>query len=324
MDEQIATLQQDLRDLNAQVRQGEVYQSLGNRLGSLMDGLKHHRRTAVSLPDDADGIEDLLDQVHQRLAGDQPATVSLAELEQLLSHLRSTDPRVRYTGVHFTLYDALEAGTFSPEQLQWLATQLLSDRRLFDHVLEPINQGAFGRSASVSLLATLVHYANEHPEQLHFDNDRLVVQVATYLCLETDTRGFINGQGWVHAFTSVTALLTALTDRTSLPRADKLFLMTAFLERFKRLTTPLIYGETERMGNYLVALTNRHDLYLESCLTGLKQWRHQVALHRRSTETVAGWNQYYNRQRLLDAMQLHRDLSPQIRAYLTAAIDFLA
>lgn len=324
MDEQIGMLQQNLRALQQQLHQGTVYQSLGTRMGQLIDGVRRHRRTPIDLPTEDDQVNDLLDAIHQRLAGTQPATVSLAELATLLEHLRSVDPRVRYTGVHFTLYDALEAGVFPPNQLNWLMDQLLSDQRLFDHVLEPANQAVFGRSAAVSFLATLVHYGNDHPERVTIDYPRLVQQVATYLCLETDTRGFINGQGWAHAFTSVTALLTALNDSTALPRADKLFLMTAFFERFKRLTTPLIYGETDRMGNYLVALTNRHPLYEDACLQALKRWRHQVAMRRRSVETAAGWNRYYNRQRLLDAMQLHRDLSPQIRAYLTAAIDFLA
>ncbi|HIW71246.1 MAG TPA: DUF2785 domain-containing protein [Candidatus Levilactobacillus faecigallinarum] len=324
MDEQIKTVQQDIRDLNAQLHQGEVYQSLGSRLGRLMDNVHRRRRTAIALPDDQDGVVDLLDSVHQRLAADSPAEVTLAELDQLLQHLRSTDPRVRYTGVHFTLYDALEAGTFTPEQLQWLVTQLLRDQCLFDHILEPANQAVFGRSAAVSFLATLIHYHNDHTALFTFEADHLVAQVATYICLETDTRGFINGQGWAHAFTSLTALLSALNDSNVLPRADKLFLMTVFLERFKRLTTPLIYGETDRMGNYLVALTNRHPLYEDACIAALKQWRRQVAMRRRSTETAAGWNRYYNRQRLLDAMQLHRDLSTRIRTYLNAAIDFLA
>lgn len=324
MDEQIRTLQANLRALNDQLRHGEVYQSLGDRLGQLMDGLQRHRRTAIDLPDDQDGIEELLDQIHQRLAADQPATVSLSELSQLLDHLRSVDPRVRYTGVHFTLYDALEADTFTSEQLQWLTEQLLADHRLFAHILEPANQAVFGRSTATSLLATVLHYGQGHPQLFQIDYDRVVIQIATYLCLETDTRGFINGQGWAHAFTSVTALVTALNDNTVIPRADKLFLMMTFIERFKRLATPLIYGETTRMSNYLVSLTNRHPLYTDACVAALKQWRRQVALQRRSTETAAGWNRYYNRQRLLDALQLHRDLAPQIRTYLSAAIDFLA
>lgn len=324
MDEQIETLQQHLQALRQQLHAGTVYQSLGDRVGRLIDGVHRQRRTPVLLPDDRDGIYDLLKSVSQGLEGAQSVHLTLAELDQLLNHLRSTNPKVRYLGVHFTLYDALEDGVFSTAQIQWLVTQLLREDRLFDHILEPNNQGVFGRSATVSFLATLIHYNNDHPNLLQLDYADIVVKVATYICLETDTRGFINQHGWAHAFTSITELLTTLGDGVQLTRADKLFLMVTLLERFKRLTTPLIYGETERMGGYLVMLTNRHPIYESNCLTALKQWRQQVALHRRATETAAGWNQFYNRRRLLDAMRLQRDLSPQIRAYLSSAIDFLA
>ncbi|GEO68666.1 DUF2785 domain-containing protein [Levilactobacillus acidifarinae] len=324
MDEQIETLQQHLQDLRHQLHAGTVYQSLGDRIGHLIDGVHRQRRTPIALPDEQDGIQDLLKDVSQGLEGDREVHLTLAELDHLLQHLRSTNPKIRYLGVHFTLYDALEDGVFSAAQIQWLVTQLLRDDRLFDHILEPSNQGVYGRSAAMSFLATLIHYSNDHPKLVQLDYDEIVVKVATYICLETDTRGFINQQGWAHAFTSITELLTTLGDGSQLTRADKLFLMVTLLERFKRLATPLIYGETERMGGYLVMLTNRHPIYESACLTALKQWRQQVALHRRATETAAGWNQFYNRRRLLDAMRLQRDLSPQIRAYLSSAIDFLA
>lgn len=324
MDEQIETLQQQLRDLRRQLHAGTVYQSLGTRLGRLIDGVHRQRRTPLTLPDEGDGIQDLLTDVNQALAGDQNVHLTLAELDHLLRHLRSTNPQIRYLGVHFTLYDALEDGVFSAAQIQWLVSQLLREDRLFDHILEPNNQGVYGRSAAVSFLATLIHYSNDHPRLVQLDFDEIVIKVATYICLETDTRGFINHQGWAHAFTSITAVLATLGDGPQLTRADKLFLMVTLLERFKRLTTPLIYGETERMGGYLVMQTNRHPLYEAMCLTVLKQWRQQAALRRRATETAAGWNQFYNRRRLLDAMRLQRDLSPQIRAYLSSSIDFLA
>lgn len=323
MDDQIGAIQQELRELNTQLRQGAIYQSLGNRVGQLMDGIHRQRRTPVAVVDDNDGIVDLLKMINQTLKDEQAPQLTEAELLQLLAHLRSTNPRIRYSGVHFTLYDVLEDGGLGANQIQWLVQQLLQDQRLFDHILEPANQAVFGRSAAVSFLGTLIHYSNDHPQLKGIDYAVVVNQIATYMCLETDTRGFLNQHGWAHAFTSLIDLLATLIDSPQLPRADKLFLMVILIERYKRLTTPLICGETGRMSGYLVKLTNRHVLYEDACLTALKQWRQQIAEHP-TVETTAGWTQFYNRQRLLDALKLRRDLSPRIRTYLTAAIDFLA
>jgi len=44
MDEQVAEVLQALSDLNTQVRTGEVYQSLGPRLGKIMDNIHRRRR----------------------------------------------------------------------------------------------------------------------------------------------------------------------------------------------------------------------------------------------------------------------------------------
>ncbi|WP_261810117.1 DUF2785 domain-containing protein [Levilactobacillus humaensis] len=322
MDEQIGTLQQQLADLNAELKAGQVYQSLGHRIGEVMDGIHRRRRTTVALPDDSDGIQELLDQLNEQLAHQEKLALTPANLQFLLRHLASLDPKIRYNGVNFTLYDALQQDAIGEQGMRRLISTLSSDQVLFNHVLEPANVAVFGRASAASLLAVVLHFVNEQSTPLDLDWHRLVIQVATYISVETDTRGVVNQQGWAHAYAAMVDLLAVLAASDQLTRADKLFLLVTYMERLKRVTTPLIYGENDRMAAYLVELTNRHSLYETAFLDSLKHWRQEVAKRRRP-DNLAGWNQFFNRKRLLDALRLKAGLSPAIKKYLNSTIDFL-
>ncbi|KRL95525.1 DUF2785 domain-containing protein [Levilactobacillus hammesii] len=322
MDEQIGALQQQLAALNTELKEGAVFQSLGPRLGQLMDGIHRRRRTPVTLPDDQDGIIPLLTRLRGELDRNQPLELPLRDLDLLVHHLASPDPQIRYNGVNFTIYDALQQSALGVNDLVTLVNFLSRDESLFSHILEPTNAAVFGRASSASMLAVALHFVAENEAQGMLDYQHLVNQVATYICLETDTRGFVNQQGWAHAYAAIIDLLTVLSETDSLPRADKLFLLLTLVERLKRLTTPLIYGENDRMATYFVALTNRHALYETALLNALKQWRQAVA-RRRRPDNLAGWNQFFNRKRLADALRLRKDASPQIKKYLNSTIDFL-
>ncbi|WP_395321129.1 DUF2785 domain-containing protein [Levilactobacillus parabrevis] len=322
MDEQIGELQQQLATLNAELKKGTVFQSLGPRLGQLMDGIHRRRRTPVTLPDDQDGIEELLNTLRGRLEKNQPLALSLKDLDRLLHHLASPNPAIRYNGINFTVYDALQQNALGVNDMVTLVNFLSRDEALFSHILEPTNAAIFGRAGSASLLAVALHFVAENDAQGMLAYNHLVNQVATYICLETDTRGFINQQGWAHAYAAIIDLLTVLAETDILPRADKLFLLMTLIERLKRLTTPLIYGENDRMATYFVTLTNRHPLYETALISALKQWRLAVA-RRRRPDNLAGWNQFFNRKRLSDALRLRNDASPKLKKYLNSTIDFL-
>lgn len=322
MDEQLEQLMRQLSGLNEQVRNGAVYQSLGTRLGKLMDGIQRRRRTAVVLPDDQDGVKDVLAELRHQLEQNVPVTLTHEKLTLLTAHLSSTDMALRYQGINFTLYDALQQDALDSTQMAFLLDELSRPDALFSHILEPANTAVFGRSARVAMLAVVLHFVTPDMQSHTPDLRRMVILAATYLCLETDTRGFVNQHGWAHAFTAIIDLLTVLAGTEALPRADKLFLMMTLLERVKRLNTPLIYGENDRMAMYLSELANRHQLYADTLLLSLKQWRQQVALHRRP-DTIAGWNRFFNRKRLLDSLRLQSELPASLQKYLNSTIDFL-
>lgn len=322
MDEQVAQVLQALSDLNTQVRNGEVYQSLGPRVGQIMDHIHRRRRTEVHLPDDQDGVVETLKALRRQLNDNVPVTLTHAEMTNLVDHLSSLDASLRYQGINFSLYDAFQQNALDSAQLNYLFTQLRDPDKLFSHILEPANTAIFGRAGRVAMLAVLLHFILPGKEALEADLQPTVVLAAAYLCLETDTRGFVNHYGWAHAFTAATDLLSVLAGNANLTRADKLFLMVTLIERIKRLNTPLIYGENDRMAVFLTELANRHELYEETLLLALKNWRQQVALHRRP-DTIAGWNRFFNRKRLLDALRLQEGLPESLRKYLNSTIDFL-
>lgn len=323
MDEQLKKVLSDLTVLNEQVKQGEVYQSLGPRLGHIMDGIKRHRRTTVTLPDDQDGVQDVLADFRHQLDQQVPVTLTTDKIKLLLAHLASTDAQLRYQGINFTFYDALQQDALDSQQLTFILDELSRPEALFDHILEPANNAVFGRAGHVAMLGVVLHFLDQALEPIDVDNlQRIVILAAGYLCLETDTRGFVNQSGWAHAFTAIADLLAVLGNSHKLARADKLFLMTALMERLKRLNTPLIYGENDRIANYLAETTNRSGLYADALTLILKNWRQQVALNRRP-DTIAGWNRFFNRKRLLDALRLRKDLPAALKGYLSSTIDFL-
>lgn len=323
MDEQLQKVLSDLTVLNEQVRQGEVYQSLGPRLGQIMDGIKRHRRTTVTLPDDQDGVKDVLTDFRHQLDQQVPVTLPNDQLRLLLDHLASTDAELRYQGINFTFYDAFQQDALDTQQLTFILDELLRPEALFAHILEPTNNAVFGRASRVAMLGVVLHFLDQYGD--YNDVDKLhqaVLLSAAYLCLETDTRGFVNQSGWAHAFTAIADLLAVLSNSHKLPRAEKLFLMTALMERIKRLNTPLIYGENDRIANYLAETTGRSGLYADALVLILKNWRQQVALNRRP-DNIGGWNRFFNRKRLLDALRLRQDLPKTLKAYLSSTIDFL-
>ncbi|WP_054701805.1 DUF2785 domain-containing protein [Secundilactobacillus odoratitofui] len=85
----------------------------------------------------------------------------------------------------------------------------------------------------------------------------------------------------------------------------------------------MIFGEPQRLAGYLARITNKNKLYAEYLLKQLKRWRQQLVVVQ-TQESQAGWNQIYNRGRLIEAMIIRHDFSQSIMQYLNSVIDFLA
>lgn len=322
---QIDDIREELIEIRKRVNAGELFQSLSGRLESLVNSVKRDTTvTAVQLPDDDDGIRNLLTQLNDQLRDESLTAVSDQQVLQLVRHIGSPDPNVRDKGIYFLFNDLIQQHLLSNQQMTMVVRYLTSDTVLFAHILEPENDAIYQRAFAVLLLSVMM-YADR--AGYHFlDQDlvnQVVDQLALYMVLEADTRGFIKTNGWAHAFTHIGNLLDELSEREHLTRADKLFLMAIIIERYKTLDGPLIFGEPQRLAGYLARLTNKNQLYADYFLKQLKHWRQELVVVQRQ-ESQAGWNRIYNRGRLIESMIVRHDFSDGIMQYLRSVIDFLA
>lgn len=327
MDYTVDDVREELKNMRARVHHGELFDSLGTEVGRLIDQFDYDAPTVVEQldPVTATAIHEKVSDWQNALIAGQPVVVTDQELLDVMSGLRQTDPELRDKGVFFFISDALQANVFTDAQIVMMTRYLLQDSVLFSHIDETDNDGIFFRSFAVFILSML-NYANRNSEVELFSDDlheMLIDNLATYIALEHDTRGFVEGKGWAHAFLHIANLLDELTHDDAVTRADKLFLLTVLIERIKRLETPLVMGENRRIDSYIVTLVNLNPLYEQYFLKQLKQWRQEMT-RRMQPEVEADWHRMYNQQRLLQGLLLREKLPKEIYDYLNEARNFLA
>lgn len=320
--QKLATLKADVTKLRQQLRAGDLYQSLPQRLGDLIDQTPVTPATTVVAVDDGD-VLDLIKQLHAGLDAGNLTEINDDQLTLLLAHLGSTNALVRDRGCYYLLNEALQQQLLTSDQLGTIFDTLVQDDHLFTHIDQPENDGVYQRSFSILILSVLL-YA-DHAGMAFMTAARLeqvVQQFTTYLLLERDTRGFVADHGWAHAFTHMGNLLDELADENELARADKLMMLACLIERYQRLTTPLIFGEAERLSTYLALITTKDDLYADYLLRAFKKWHQRLAMGT-APASEAAWTRVFNRNRLLEAMALHDDFPTSIVDYLDDELEFL-
>lgn len=320
---QVQQLRQQLADLRTQVNQGEIFQSLGDEIGKVIETVKKSRSTKVDQPEDETDFLETIRELREQLNKNKLTAITNQQLMALLGHIGSMNPAVRDQGVYFLFNDLLEDQILTKEQMTQTFNYLLSDEVMLDHIEERKNNGIFQRSFAVLLLSTLLYgdragYFFLTPEML----SQLVDQIAVYIVLETDTRGFIKRNGWAHAYTHIGNVLDELSQRDDLARSDKIFLMTVLLERYKRLETPLIFGEPQRLTAYLSRLTKKNHLYSSYFLLQLKAWRSQI-MSDYQPQSEGQWNVVFNHMRLMQAILISGGFDEEIIKYIAGGQNFL-
>lgn len=320
---QIQQLRQQLSELRSKVNQGEIFQSLGDEVGKIIDPVKRQRSTKIEQPADESDVLELLQELREQLNKNELTAITNQQLFELLSHIGSTNSAVRDQGVYFLFNDLLEDQILTKDQMIQTFNYLLSDEIMFDHIEERKNNGIFQRSFAVLLLSTLLYgdragYFFLNSEMLN----RLVDQMAVYIVLETDTRGFVKRNGWAHAYTHIGNVLDELSQRDDLARSDKIFLMTVLIERYKRLETPLIFGESQRLTAYLSRLTKKNHLYSSYFLLQLKAWRSQI-MSDYQPQTEGQWTVVFNHMRLMQAILISGGFDDEIIKYIAGGQNFI-
>ncbi|VDG19162.1 DUF2785 domain-containing protein [Lactiplantibacillus mudanjiangensis] len=323
MDKQkLTTLKANVLQLRQHIRAGDLYQSLPQRIGYLINQIEIVPATTVIAVPDGDVLT-LINQLHKGLDDGTLREITDEQLMQLLPHLGSLNPAIRDSGCYYLINEAFQQQLLSNDQLGLIFDTLIQDQQLFAHIDEPENDAIYQRSFTVLILAILL-YA-DHASFRFMTTARLeqlVQQFTVYLMLERDTRGFIGTNGWAHAYTHIGNLLEELGEDARLTRADKLMMLATLIERYQRLDQPLIFGEPERLSSYLAMITSKDDVYTDYLLMALKRWHQQLVMQPAPKSEVA-WTRIFNRNRLLEAMALHTDFPTDVSDYLDEELEFL-
>lgn len=327
MEYTIDDVREELKMIRSRVHAGTLFDSLGSEIGRLLDQFDYDTPTDVAQlsTNEATEIKQRVLDWQQILYAGQPVAISNQDVLDLLNSLRQTDPAIRDKGAFFFISDGLQNNVFKPNQLLLMVRYLLQDNVLFNHITEMENDGVFFRSFSIFILSML-HYANRKGS-VHFISEEveetLLLNFATYIALEHDTRGFVGEKGWAHAFMHIGNLLDELAHDDKLPRADKIFLLTILVEKLKRLDTPLIMGENRRLIGFITELVNTNDLYAQYFLKQLKQWRQEMT-RQMQPDSESDWHHLYNQQRFLQGLLMRENLPQEILNYLNESRNFLA
>jgi len=328
-------LKQEFVALRQKVRDGNIFQSLGDLMAEALREMPPKPSTEVILPVDGEyALQRIQEYTHQLdlIAEADPDVqhvdfhISDTDLHVITEQLANPQPQYRDTGAFFFLSDMVQNDLLAPEQLRWLTEYLSSDEQLFSHILEPHNDGIYRRSFSVMILSLLL-YANRVKKPFLSDSqlDDLIDQVALYAALERDGRGFIGQNGWAHAFTHVGNAAAEIFLMPQLIRADKLFLMSAMLAGFRELSDPLTFGETGRLVEVLSKLAKQHALYSDYMLLTLKNWRKDLVTQT-PPKTQARWQQFYNRSQFFHEIILLNpsDVPKAITDYVNETKNYLS
>ncbi|MCD2256463.1 DUF2785 domain-containing protein [Agrilactobacillus fermenti] len=318
--EVIQKVSRDLKQSRLQFESGKIFKNLSGRIGHIFDGVVYRNKvTRMDLPEDDEAALARIQAVAvtAKQAG-EPVLLD-EDLDYLLDHLAALNPQVRDKGVYFLFNDLLHMQAFSDKQLHYVKDTLLSDDFLFYHILEPQNDGVFKRSFSVLILSALL-YADRSTYHTFSDAELVAIidRVTAYIVLEADGRGYIGTKGWGHAYTHVGNVFDEIM-ASDLNRANKLFFLTVFLQGYRHMSVPLVFGEDHRLAMTFSYLANRDNFFAEYFLTLLKDWQASILLVR-PQENEAFWNRWYNRNRLLQALIVRNDFPDAIMDYLNEIV----
>ncbi|ADG40488.1 MULTISPECIES: DUF2785 domain-containing protein [Leuconostoc] len=309
---ELEELQQKMINLRHKTREGEVFQSLGEAISEIVGHLDLLPVTPVLTPKNDDEILSYMQMYRQQPSEGDVLSDGLSDdtnisddvLMAIAEQLANPTAKYRDNGAFVFLSDIIQKNLISEAQMSMLANYFVSDDQLFAHIFERANDGIYRRSFSMLMLSLLLFIQRtKKPFLTDIQLSRIIDQVALYAILERDTRGFINTNGWAHAFTHIGNVVSEIMLMPKLVRADKLFVLASMLAGYRELKLPLMMGETERLVEVVIYAANAHRLYCDYVLITLKLWRKDLVT-RQNIATEANWHQLYNRTRFFHAIIL--------------------
>lgn len=297
----LTKIKTSMGQIRLKTQKGLIFESLGDLMLPLRKNLAPSEVTPVMLPDDSQDALTIIEKYQDLWAHNDEHhfvtnDLSNSDLQLIVKQLASPNEKYRDTGAFFFLSMAIQNDHLSQEQLAWLTAEVIKDDALFSHLMEKPNNASFGRSYHLAILWMLLVKNRTSTRSFISEQllDRVVDQVALISLIERDTRGFIDGKGWVHIFTHLANVLNELFMLPNLQRADKVYLTATIMTNFRLLDTPLTMGEVGKIVDALINLAQKNQLYADYILLSLKLWRQDI-VNEPFIQNRSRWQQMYNR-----------------------------
>lgn len=150
MTESIASLREQLIELHQRVDNAEIFQSLYQRVGELVEKVPSQKRTSYEPPaDDQRYLKNEMSVIKKQMLEKEP--LDQVQKKSLFYHLASVD-RVARECSRQAINDLLGHEMVSAEEIARWTDYVLQDDILYAHVLEPKNQAVFMRASAVNML----------------------------------------------------------------------------------------------------------------------------------------------------------------------------
>ncbi|WP_251547257.1 DUF2785 domain-containing protein [Limosilactobacillus caecicola] len=317
MNQDFIPVYHQLQTLHQQLTRGEIYLEAFQQVHQLIPFPEYDRQKATPVTinnlDNRQGAQ-IFDFVTSADTQKHPAFTD--ELANMIMDGHTSDDFTLRQLLTSCLQVACENNLISDEQLQQLYHYFSQPEVLLDHIDEPTNQAAFGRSEALALLTlTLVADRSGYFYLTREDLNQLVDVVALMAVFEKDTRAYVNGVGWVHLFDRLARLFSELCEHEELVRGDKIFLMTTLVESYRQSEGLLAMGENESIAQFLVKLFNQHEIYQNYFIAEINNWRDQF--NDFDLFAKEKWFGLFNYRHLIQSLLLNGDLPKKVRQSVT-------
>ncbi len=314
MKTEISKIQANVSNLYEQFNQGIYYDDLFDRFFALQTEIEIKEPTQVRLPRLNSSERQHFFELTSNLQFAE-GKISDEDLAFLLKYIGNRDPKIRDTGVYFTLLSLFKNQQITNEQVVWLKNYLLQDDVLFFHILEPENDGVFTRSFAVLFLSLVIDQdqANFHVLELS-DYEEIQERMATYILLEQDGRGFVAEKGWAHVYSHLGGFFQGFI-KEDIPRSGKMFLFNILLFGYLQSKDSLAFGEDRVIAGSILSLMQRDTVYVDYVLEVFRFWN-DLFKDMNPPNDVASWTRYYNQLRLFDTMANFENLPRPIKGFI--------
>ncbi len=173
-------------------------------------------------------------------------------LHLLMEHIGEKDAEIRDGLVYPNLAHLLNDKHFDEDQLNDIATDLISEQYLTFDIENYVDYSVLTRSFSVLQLAVLVHVHNRD----HVIHGKIIQNLFTkflkYFTMEEDVRGYNEEVGFMHSIAHSADLFAQLMQVEFFHEKEIKTMFTVIIDKYQTKDFFFMYDEDERMVNAIM------------------------------------------------------------------------